>query len=87
MHIVKLLEEKGLQLPQPIRLPAGMRLPFQRVRVRGNRAYVSGHGPLLPEGTPAGPYDKVGGEVSEEEAYRSATDGALDPGQPPAGTG
>ena len=70
MRIEKRLEEMGLQLPQPIRLPEGMRLPFQWVRVRGNRAYISGHGPLLPDGTPSGPYGKVGGEVSPDEALR-----------------
>jgi enamine deaminase RidA (YjgF/YER057c/UK114 family) len=72
MQIERRLEEMGLQLPQPIRLPEGMRLPFQWVRVRGNRAYISGHGPLLPDGTPSGPFGKVGGEVSPEEAYVSA---------------
>jgi enamine deaminase RidA (YjgF/YER057c/UK114 family) len=72
MHIERRLEEMGLQLPEPIRLPEGMRLPFQWVRVRGNRAYVSGHGPLLADGTIAGPFGKVGGEVSIEEAYISA---------------
>ncbi|MHB1319893.1 MAG: RidA family protein [Anaerolineae bacterium] len=72
MRIEERLEEMGLQLPQPIKLPEGMRLPFQLVRVRGNRAYVSGHGPVLPDGTIAGPFGKVGGEVSVEEAYGSA---------------
>lgn len=72
MRIERRLEEMGLQLPQPIKLPEGMRLPFLWVRVRGNRAYLSGHGPLMPDGTIAGPFGKVGGEVSVEEAYLSA---------------
>lgn len=72
MRIEQRLEEMGLQLPQPMRLPEGLRLPFRLVRIRGNRAYVSGHGPLLADGTVAGPFGKVGGEVSVEEAYASA---------------
>jgi len=72
MHIERRLEEMGLELPQPIKLPEGMRLPFQWVRVRGNRAYLSGHGPLLPDGSIAGPSGKVGGVVTIEEAYISA---------------
>ena len=35
----------GLQLPAPIRLPAGVKFPFQFVRIAGTRAFVSGHGP------------------------------------------
>ena len=72
MQIERRLEEMGLALPQPIKLPEGMRLPFQWVRVRGNRAYLSGHGPLLPDGSIAGPFGKVGGEVTIEQAYISA---------------
>ena len=34
------------------------------VRVRENRAYVSGHISLNPDGSPAGPFGKVGAEVS-----------------------
>jgi len=42
------------------------------VRVRGDRAYVSGHVPLDPDGSVAQPFGKVGAEVSEEEAYEAA---------------
>jgi enamine deaminase RidA (YjgF/YER057c/UK114 family) len=47
-------------------------LPFSWVRVRGDRAYVSGHVPLNPDGSFAEPFGKVGAEVSEEEAYEAA---------------
>jgi len=30
----------------PVQAPAGVRLPFEFVRVHGDVAYVSGHGPL-----------------------------------------
>jgi enamine deaminase RidA (YjgF/YER057c/UK114 family) len=54
------------------KLPPGVAIPFDWVRVRGNRALVSGHGPLAPDGTPAGPFGKVPSEVSLEAAQASA---------------
>lgn len=66
------LREMGLQLPAPLQPPPGARLPFAFVRVRGRHAYVSGHGPLAPDGTLAGPFGKVGAEVTPEQAYRAA---------------
>ena len=66
------LNRLGLVLPDPVKPPAGVRLPFASVRVRGNRAYISGHGPFNPDGSMAGPFGKVGAEVSLEQAYQSA---------------
>jgi len=42
------------------------------VRVRGNRAYVAGHGPLSPDGSLAGPFGKIPTEVTVEQAQQSA---------------
>jgi enamine deaminase RidA (YjgF/YER057c/UK114 family) len=61
-----------LVLPQAIRLPPGVELPFRLVRVWGDRAYVSGHGPLNPDGTLAPPFGKVGRELSVEQGYHAA---------------
>lgn len=72
MRIEARLQEMGLVLPPPVRPPAGTRLPFQPVRVVGDRAVVSGHGPQNADGTVAGPFGKVGAEVSVEEGYRAA---------------
>jgi enamine deaminase RidA (YjgF/YER057c/UK114 family) len=66
------LVELGLLLPGPTKTPPGLVLPFSWVRVRGDRAYVSGHVPLNPDGSVAEPFGKVGAEVSEEEAYEAA---------------
>ena len=66
------LEELGLVLPEPMRVPEGIRLPFAFVRIHGSRAYISGHGPQAPDGSLAPPQGKVGAEVSTEEAYESA---------------
>jgi RimJ/RimL family protein N-acetyltransferase len=66
------LEELGLVLPGPAITPPGLVLPFSWVRVRGNRAYVSGHVPLNPDGSVAEQFGKVGVDVSEEEGYEAA---------------
>ena len=71
------IQELGLILPEPMKSPPGMRLPFAWVRVRGHRAYVSGHGPLNPDGSLAPPFGKVGKQVSPEQAYDSARLAAL----------
>ncbi|CAA9462579.1 MAG: Bona fide RidA/YjgF/TdcF/RutC subgroup [uncultured Rubrobacteraceae bacterium] len=77
MRVEEKLKEMGLVLPGPPRIPEGVRLPFAWVRVRGDRAYVSGHGPLGADGSPSGPFGKVGEEVSPEEGYEAARGCAL----------
>jgi enamine deaminase RidA (YjgF/YER057c/UK114 family) len=72
MQIETRLQALGLALPEPMRELGGMRLPFAPVRVRGNRAYISGSGPLNPDGTLAEPLGKVGAEVSLEQGYQAA---------------
>jgi enamine deaminase RidA (YjgF/YER057c/UK114 family) len=77
MLIEKKLADLGLVLPEPIRLPPGVELPFPWVRVHGNRAFVSGHAPLHADGSLAGPFGKVGDEVTQEQAYEAASATAL----------
>jgi enamine deaminase RidA (YjgF/YER057c/UK114 family) len=72
MRIEARLEELGLVLPEPMRVPPDFRMPFSWVRVRGNRAYVSGHIALNTDGSVAEPLGKVGAEVSAEQGYESA---------------
>jgi enamine deaminase RidA (YjgF/YER057c/UK114 family) len=72
MSIENRLANLGLVLPAPVQPPAGTRLPFAPVRVRGNRAYISGHGPFNPDGSLAGPFGQVGSQVSLEEAIQAA---------------
>jgi enamine deaminase RidA (YjgF/YER057c/UK114 family) len=57
--------------------PTGVKLPFAWVRVVGNRALVSGHGPTHPDGTLAQPLGKVGAEVTLEQGYEAARRTAL----------
>jgi len=66
------LTELKLILPAPLTLPPGVVLPFPWVRVRGNRAYVSGHAPQKVDGSLAGPFGKVGGDVTLEQAREAA---------------
>ena len=71
------LREMGLVLPQPLKVPAGLRMPFAWVKVRGNRAYVSGHIATNADGTIAEPIGKVGAEVTPEQGYELAKGVAL----------
>jgi enamine deaminase RidA (YjgF/YER057c/UK114 family) len=72
MQIEEKLAALGLTLPPPMQAPSGMRLPFAAVRVRGNRAFVSGAGPLAPDGSFAEPLGKVGAELTVEQGYQAA---------------
>lgn len=62
----------GLILPEPLKAPPGVLLPFQFVRVTSTRAFVSGHGPTNTDGSLAAPLGKVGREVTPEQGYVSA---------------
>lgn len=66
------LQQLGYYLPGPVIVPAEMKLPFAFVRVRGQRAYISGHGPQNEDGSLAPPFGKVGAEVSLAEGYWAA---------------
>lgn len=69
MRIEAKLKELGLTLPEH---PLSVQLPFPWVRVRGKRAFISGHGPQAPDGSLAQPLGKVGAEVSLEEGQEAA---------------
>lgn len=77
MSIERKLAELGLELPVPTKIPEGVRLPFSWVRVVGKRVMISGHGPSLPDGSIAGPFGKVGREVTLEQANHAAKRTAL----------
>ena len=77
MKIEHRLEQLGLQLPDAMKLPPGVVLPFPNVRVYGNRAFISGHGPLEPDGSLPSTLGKVGTEVSETDAILAARSTAL----------
>ena len=75
----------GLKIPERLKVPPNVKTPSTWVRVRGDKAYISGHGPQNADGSIAGPFGKVvgvgqevgGGEGVEEQvsvaqAYESA---------------
>lgn len=72
MRIEAKLVELGLVLPEPAIVPPGVHLPFPWVRVHGNRLFISGHGPQLPDGSLAEPFGKVGAELSLQQGYTAA---------------
>lgn len=71
MRIEARLEELGLSLPPRLTMPNAT-LPFDSVRIVGDRAVISGHGAQGPDGELIGPFGKVGADVTVEEAYQSA---------------
>ena len=77
MKIERRLNDMGLQLPPPVVPPQGVELPFSFVRLHGGIAYVSGHGPQNSDGSVAGPFGKVGAEVTIEQGYQAAKAVAL----------
>jgi enamine deaminase RidA (YjgF/YER057c/UK114 family) len=72
MRIEAKLEELGLVLPEPPKIPPEMQVSFAWVRVHQDRAYISGHGPQHPDGSIAHPLGKVGAELSPEEGHHAA---------------
>jgi len=62
----------GLALPQPVKAPPGVVLPFQFVRLVGTRAFISGHAPTLADGSIAAPLGKLGNELTVEQGYFAA---------------
>ena len=68
------LKALNLNLPQSLKSSPNMKLPPSWIRVRGNRAFISGHGPQNLDGSIAGPLGKVGNnnDVTQEQAYQAA---------------
>jgi enamine deaminase RidA (YjgF/YER057c/UK114 family) len=60
----------GLRLPAPVAAPAGVRLPFELVRIHSDLAYISGHGPF--DGDRQLFAGRVGAEITVEQAYEAA---------------
>jgi enamine deaminase RidA (YjgF/YER057c/UK114 family) len=71
------LEDLGLTLPQPTRLPEGLQIPFAFVNVRGDRALISGHPRSAMDGRIGGPFGVVGHDFTTEQAYAEARGVAL----------
>ena len=67
------LRALNLSLPEPLKSSPDMKVPPSWIRVRGNRAFISGHGPQNPDGSFASPLGKVGSDdVTLEQGYQAA---------------
>lgn len=71
------LAKLGLTLPPAVKPPPGMVLRFRFVRVLGDRALISGHSPQAADGSVAGPFGKVGRDLTAEQGYEAARLAAL----------
>ena len=65
-----MIQSTELELPEPWRLPAGVRQTFEIVRVHDGAAYIAGHGPV--SGTDILMHGTVGEDLTVEDGYRSA---------------
>lgn len=73
MQIEARLEAMGVVLPAEAPRPrAGVAFRFSRVRVRGDRAYVAGHGPYVAPDSDFPRRGKVGAELTLEQGYEAA---------------
>lgn len=77
MSIEQRLTELGIVLPSPIQPPSGLFFPFAPVRIVGTRALISGHSPLNADGSIAGPFGRVGGDVTVAQAREAARQTAM----------
>lgn len=76
-RISERLAALGLSLPPDVGPPGGVPLPFPWVNVRGERVFVSGHGPQEPDGSLAGPFGQLGAAVTVDEGRELARKSAL----------
>jgi enamine deaminase RidA (YjgF/YER057c/UK114 family) len=70
VSIEERLGELGLELPAPFAPPPGVEFKFDLVRVEGDLAYVSGHGPV--NGAETLVQGKVGKELSPDQGAEAA---------------
>ena len=77
MNIEHRIAELKLVLPAPTQSPGGVRLPFPWVHIVGDRAMISGHGPVNSDGSLAQPLGRLGAELTIEQGYDAARKVAL----------
>ena len=68
----KKIIELGLKLPNPIKIPSNLELPFSFINLRGNRAIISGHPRQANDGSINGPYGQVGTNLTTDDAKSAA---------------
>ncbi|ABD56361.1 RidA family protein [Jannaschia sp. CCS1] len=68
------LDDLGLRLPPPTRLPDGLHLPFALINLRGDRLLFSGHPKTARDGSIGGPFGTLGADMSTDQGYAEARD-------------
>jgi len=63
------IEQMGLWLPEKMKLPSTVELPFESIHIVGNQAYISGHLALEKDGSLMQRFGRVGDNITTEEAY------------------
>ena len=76
-RIEQRIEKLGLVLPEPLKVPPGVKVALAPVKVLGKRVLVSGHGPQEADGSVARPLGQVGADVTVEQAVEAARKVAL----------
>ena len=71
------LQEMGLSLPTPAKVPPGVHIPFSFINQRGNRLIFSGHPMQGPDGQIVGPFGRLGDGITTQEGYDAARGVAL----------
>jgi enamine deaminase RidA (YjgF/YER057c/UK114 family) len=71
-NVERRLSELGIELPKPWTPPPRIVVPASLVRVRGTRVFVSGHVPIDADGSVAGPFGRVGAEISPAQGEAAA---------------
>jgi enamine deaminase RidA (YjgF/YER057c/UK114 family) len=77
LRVEEKISELGLVLPERGEPSPDFPTPFTRLRVRGNRIYVSGQGPRDADGNYSGPFGKVPSDVTLEQGQEAARKAAL----------
>ena len=76
------IAELGITLPKPWTISIPSNLSASLVRVRGKSVFVSGHVPIDAHGSPAGPFGRVGAEVTPEQGQQAAVGAHWHPREP-----
>jgi hypothetical protein len=76
LNVEAKLSALGLTLPVELQT-ARREGHFAMVRVRGNRAYIAGHGPRNADGTPVELRGKLGADLTTEQGYQLARQATL----------
>lgn len=62
------LKDMGIVLPPPLKLPAGVVVPFEFAVLRGSTVYLAGHAAQNEDGSIRQPLGKVGADLTVEQA-------------------